>query len=144
MNADEAREIERSWHRISGQKQAACWATGGVELNNVMVGRRVKREAEGAQKLRALNFVSLRSKPLMILIALSESVLLFQRARRANRPRPQCVWLRVDSTQLDGVSYPRNCQHVCRDAVVDAVRIGEMHDILKRFAQNELQLFVDR
>src|SRR6476620_7237098 len=103
---------------------------------------RKAREAEGAQKLRALNFVSLRSKPLMILIALSESMLLLQRARRASRPGPQRAPLRVATTQLDGVSYPRNSQHICGDAVVDAVRVREMHHVFKGLAQDELKLLI--
>jgi hypothetical protein len=74
MNADEARE----WGDRNighGTKRNRLLRAGGVELNNVMV--REAREAEGAQKLRALNFVS----P-------GESVLLFQRAGRASRPEP--------------------------------------------------------
>src|SRR6185312_1171345 len=98
---------------------------------------------EGARKPRALNFVSLRSKPLMILIALSESMRVFQRARRASRPRPQCVWLRVDSAQLDGMRHTADGQHVSRNAVVDAVSVREMHHFFKSLAQHEFKLVVD-
>src|SRR5689334_2442101 len=51
-------------------------------------------------------------------------------------------FLRVDTTQLDGVSDAADGQHVSRDAVVDVVRVGEVHDVLKGLAQDELQLFV--
>src|SRR5579864_759016 len=78
----------------------------------------------------------------MILIAQSESMLLLQRARRASRPRPERAPLRVDTTQLDGVSYARNSQHVCRYAVVDAVRVREVNDVFKGLAQDELKLHI--
>ena len=52
-------------------------------------------------------------------------------------------YLRVDSTQLDSMRYPRNGQHVSRDPVVDAVRVREMHHVLKGLTQNELKLLID-
>src|SRR5438309_2642197 len=51
-------------------------------------------------------------------------------------------YLRVDTAQLDGVSYARNSQHICGDAVVDAVRVREMDDVFKGLAQDELKLLI--
>src|SRR4051794_27207246 len=84
----------------------------GVELNNVIVGRRVKPRA---RKNRAL-----------------------WRSGAAVRN-----YLRVDSTELDGMRYARDSQHVSRDPVVDAVRVREMHHVLKGLTQNELKLLID-
>src|ERR1700720_3953652 len=69
-----------------------------------------------------------------MLSALAECYLLF-----AN-----CSSLRVNSAQLDRMRHAADGQHVGRDAVVDAVRFREVHDVLKRLFQNELQLLVDR
>src|SRR5690348_8296504 len=60
---------------------------------------------------------------------------------RAPTP-PQRAPLSVDAAQLDGVSYPADGEHVSRDAVVDVLRIGEVHDVFKGLAQDELKLLV--
>src|SRR5256885_16733172 len=48
----------------------------------------------------------------------------------------------VDAAQLDGMRDPADGQHVCRDAVVDVMRVGEVHHIFKSLAQDELQLLI--
>jgi hypothetical protein len=70
---------------IGGKKQTACQNWQAIHALRILVRRRRGRFHPIARKNHVLNFVSLRSKPLMILSALSESMLLLRKARRASR-----------------------------------------------------------
>src|SRR5258707_2682822 len=65
--------------------------------------------------------------------------------RRFSAPKfsLRCSCLRVNSAHADGMRHAIDCQHVCGNAVVDAVRFRETHHIGKRFAQDEIQLLID-
>src|SRR5437868_6036141 len=111
--------VRRSRNWTSGKKQTACWAAGGVELNVVIVA------GEGA------------SMP-------SRTKTTRAKTTRAGDPYACAPHfsLCVYTTQLDRVRYPADGQHVCRDAVVDVMRVGEVHDIFKSLAQDEFQLLI--